>query len=466
LSGSQPPEEDTMYTEADAITAPHPDVATAAAPAAKMDAYWMPFTANRQFKKAPRLLAKASGMHFWTPEGRQILDGIAGLWCVNAGHARPRIVKAIAEQAAEMDFAPPFNMGHPKAFELAERLVELTPKGLNKVFYTNSGSEAVETALKMAVAYHRVRGEGARTRLIGRERGYHGVNFGGISVGGMVANRKMFGPLLAGVDHLRHTHDLARNAYSRGVPEHGAELADDLERLVALHDASTIAAVIVEPVAGSTGVLLPPKGYLQRLREICDKHGILLIFDEVITGFGRLGSPFAATHFGVTPDLMTVAKGITNGCVPMGAVFAKQNIHDAFMNGPEHLIEFFHGYTYSAHPLACAAALGTLDTYAEEGLLTRGAKMAPAFENALHTLKGLPHVIDVRNIGLVGGIELAPIAGQPGKRAFDVFLECWERGLLIRTTGDTIALSPPLIIEETHIQQIVGTLADVVKKLA
>jgi beta-alanine--pyruvate transaminase len=455
-----------MYTEADAITAPHPDVATAAAPAAKMDAYWMPFTANRQFKKAPRLLAKASGMHFWTPEGRQILDGIAGLWCVNAGHARPRIVKAIAEQAAEMDFAPPFNMGHPKAFELAERLVELTPKGLNKVFYTNSGSEAVETALKMAVAYHRVRGEGARTRLIGRERGYHGVNFGGISVGGMVANRKMFGPLLAGVDHLRHTHDLARNAYSRGVPEHGAELADDLERLVALHDASTIAAVIVEPVAGSTGVLLPPKGYLQRLREICDKHGILLIFDEVITGFGRLGSPFAATHFGVTPDLMTVAKGITNGCVPMGAVFAKQNIHDAFMNGPEHLIEFFHGYTYSAHPLACAAALGTLDTYAEEGLLTRGAKMAPAFENALHTLKGLPHVIDVRNIGLVGGIELAPIAGQPGKRAFDVFLECWERGLLIRTTGDTIALSPPLIIEETHIQQIVGTLADVVKKLA
>jgi beta-alanine--pyruvate transaminase len=455
-----------MYTEADAITAPHPDVATAAAPAAKMDAYWMPFTANRQFKKAPRLLAKASGMHFWTPEGRQILDGIAGLWCVNAGHARPRIVKAIAEQAAEMDFAPPFNMGHPKAFELAERLVELTPKGLNKVFYTNSGSEAVETALKMAVAYHRVRGEGARTRLIGRERGYHGVNFGGISVGGMVANRKMFGPLLAGVDHLRHTHDLARNAYSRGVPEHGAELADDLERLVALHDASTIAAVIVEPVAGSTGVLLPPKGYLQRLREICDKHGILLIFDEVITGFGRLGSPFAATHFGVTPDLMTVAKGITNGCVPMGAVFAKQNIHDAFMNGPEHLIEFFHGYTYSAHPLACAAALGTLDTYAEEGLLTRGAKMAPAFENALHTLKGLPHVIDVRNIGLVGGIELAPIAGQPGKRAFDVFLECWERGLLIRTTGDTIALSPPLIIEETHIQQIVGTLADVLKKLA
>ena len=438
----------------------------AAAPKPKMDAFWMPFTANRQFKKAPRLLSKAKGMHFWTPEGRQILDGIAGLWCVNAGHARPKIVQAIAEQAAEMDFAPPFNMGHPKAFELAERLVELTPAGLNKVFFTNSGSESVETALKMAIGYHRARGEGARTRLIGRERGYHGVNFGGISVGGIVGNRKSFGPLLPGVDHIRHTHDLARNAFSRGVPEHGAELADDLERLVALHDASTIAAVIVEPVAGSTGVLLPPKGYLQRLRSICDKHGILLIFDEVITGFGRLGSPFAATHFGVTPDLMTVAKGITNGCVPMGAVFAKQHIHDAFMTGPEHLIEFLHGYTYSSHPLACAAALGTLDTYAEEGLLTRGALMAPVFENALHSLKGSPNVIDVRNIGLVGGIELEPVAGQPGKRAFDVFLECWERGVLIRTTGDTIALSPPLIVESAHIDQIVSTIADVLKTSA
>ena len=431
-----------------------------------MDAYWMPFTANRQFKKAPRLLAKASGMHFWTPEGREVLDGIAGLWCVNAGHARPRIVKAIAEQAAELDFAPPFNMAHPKAFELAERLVQLTPQGLNKVFFTNSGSEAVDTALKMAIAYHRARGEGTRTRLIGRERGYHGVNFGGISVGGIVGNRKLFGPMLGGVDHMRHTHDLARNAYSRGVPEHGAELADDLERLVALHDASTIAAVIVEPVAGSTGVLIPPKGYLQKLREICDKHGILLIFDEVITGFGRLGSPFAAQHFGVTPDLMTTAKGITNGCVPMGAVFCKQQIHDVFMTGPEHAIEFTHGYTYSAHPLACAAALGTLDTYAEEGLLTRGAQMAPYFENALHSMKGSRHVIDVRNIGLVGGVELEPIPGQPGKRAFDIFLECWERGVLIRTTGDTIAMSPPLIIEKSHIDQLVGTLADVLKTAA
>jgi beta-alanine--pyruvate transaminase len=439
---------------------------TIAQPRQAMDAFWMPFTANRQFKQAPRMLAKAAGMHYWTPEGRQILDGVAGLWCVNAGHARPKIVAAIAEQTAAMDFAPPFNMGHPKAFELAERLVEITPAGLSKVFFTNSGSEAVETALKMAVGYHRARGEGARTRLIGRERGYHGVNYGGTSVGGIVGNRKTFGPLLPGTDHIRHTHDLVRNAFSRGVPEHGAELADDLERLVGLHDASTIAAVIVEPVAGSTGVLLPPKGYLQRLRSICDKHGILLIFDEVITGFGRLGSPFAAGHFGVTPDLMTVAKGITNGCVPMGAVFATQQIHDAFMTGAEHLVEFPHGYTYSAHPLACAAALGTLDTYAEEGLLTRGAAMAPVFENALHSLKGAPHVIDVRNIGLVGGIELAPIAGQPGKRAFDVFLECWERGVMIRTTGDTIALSPPLIVESSHIDQIVSTIADVLNKHA
>ena len=451
-----------MHKDDPATLAP-PAAELVSSPELKMDAFWMPFTANRQFKKAPRLLSKARGMHFWTPEGRQVLDGIAGLWCVNAGHARPKIVRAIAEQAAEMDFAPPFNMGHPKAFELAERLVELTPAGLNKVFFTNSGSEAVETALKMAIGYHRARGEGARTRLIGRERGYHGVNFGGISVGGIVGNRKSFGPLLPGVDHIRHTHDLSRNAFSRGVPEHGAELADDLERLVALHDASTIAAVIVEPVAGSTGVLLPPKGYLQRLRSICDKHGILLIFDEVITGFGRLGSPFAAQHFGVTPDMMTVAKGITNGCVPMGAVFVKQQIHDAFMTGPEHLIEFLHGYTYSSHPLACAAALGALDTYVEEGLLTRGATMAPVFENALHSLRGLPNVIDVRNIGLVGGIELEPVAGQPGKRAFDVFLECWERGVLIRTTGDTIALSPPLIVESSHIDQIVSTIADVLK---
>jgi len=431
-----------------------------------LDAYWMPFTANRQFKSAPRLVSKAQGMHFTTPEGRQVLDGVAGLWCVNAGHARPRIVQAIQAQAAELDFAPPFQMAHPKVFELAERLVQLTPSGLDKVFFTNSGSESVETALKMALAYHRVRGEGQRTRLIGRERGYHGVNFGGISVGGMVANRKMFGPMLGGVDHLRHTHDPVRNAFTRGQPEHGAELADDLERLIALHDASTIAAVIVEPLAGSTGVLVPPRGYLQRLRSICDKHGILLIFDEVITGFGRLGSPFAANHLGVTPDLMTVAKGLTNGCVPMGAVFAQRFIHDAFMTGPEHLIEFFHGYTYSGHPLACAAALATLDTYAEEGLLTRASDMAATFEAAVHSLAGLPNVLDVRNMGLVGGIELAPIPGEPGKRAFAVFLDCWEHGVLVRNTGDTIALSPPLIIEPHHIDQIIGTLAQAITRAA
>ena len=432
----------------------------------KLDAYWMPFTANRQFKSAPRLVSKAEGMYFTTPEGRRVLDGVAGLWCVNAGHARPRITQAIQAQAAELDFAPPFQMAHPKVFELAERLVELTPAGLDKVFFTNSGSESVETALKMALAYHRVRGEGQRTRLIGRERGYHGVNFGGISVGGMVGNRKMFGAMLGGVDHIRHTHDPLRNAFTRGQPEHGAELADDLERMVALHDASTIAAVIVEPLAGSTGVLVPPKGYLERLRSICDRHGILLIFDEVITGFGRLGSPFAANHFGVTPDLMTVAKGLTNGCVPMGAVFAQQFIHDAFMNGPEHLIEFFHGYTYSGRPLACAASLATLDTYAEDGLLTRGRDMAGFFEEAVHTLDDLPNVIDVRNLGLVGGIELAPIAGEPGKRAFQVFLDCWEHGVLVRNTGDTIALSPPLIIEKQHIEHIVGTLAGAIARAA
>ena len=435
-------------------------------PDAKLDAYWMPFTANRQFKQAPRLLTGADGMYFTDVAGRQILDGIAGLWCCNAGHNRPRIVEAIQKQAAELDFAPPFQMAHPKAFELAERLVELTPAGLNKVFFTNSGSEAVETALKMAIAYHRVRGEGARTRLIGRERGYHGVNFGGISVGGMVGNRKMFGSLLSGVDHIRHTHDPLRNAFSQGQPAYGAEFANDLENLIGLHDASTIAAVIVEPIAGSTGVLIPPQGYLQRLREICDKHGILLIFDEVITGFGRTGNPFAAQTFGVTPDLMTVAKGLTNGCVPMGAVFAKQFIHDAFMQGPEHVIEFFHGYTYSAHPLACAAALGTLDTYAEDGLLTRAAEMQGYFAEALHSLKGEPNVIDIRNFGLVGGCELAPLPGEPGKRAFSVFLDCWEKGVLVRTTGDTVALSPPLIIEKQHIDHIIDTVRGALKRAA
>jgi beta-alanine--pyruvate transaminase len=433
---------------------------------AGMDAYWMPFTANRQFKHSPRLLTRAEGMFYWDDQGRQILDGVAGLWCVNAGHARPRIVKAIQQQAAEMDFCPPFQMSHPKAFELAEHLAALAPAGMNKVFFTNSGSESVETALKMALAYHRARGEGTRTRLIGRERGYHGVNFGGISVGGMVNNRKMFGTLLSGVDHIRHTHDLARNAFSVGQPAHGAELADDLERLVALHDASTIAAVIVEPVAGSTGVLIPPLGYLQRLREICDRHGILLIFDEVISGFGRTGQPFAAQTFNVTPDLMCLAKGLSNGCVPMGAVLARQQIHDAFMSGPPHLIEFFHGYTYSAHPLACAAALATLDTYAEENLLTRASTMSQEFATAVHSLRGEPNVIDVRNIGLVAGIELTPLAGQPAKRAFDVFLDCYDKGVMLRTTGDIVALCPPLIVQSAHITHMVETLRGAIRRAA
>jgi beta-alanine--pyruvate transaminase len=365
-----------------------------------------------------------------------------------------------------MDFAPPFQMAHPKSFELADKIAKLAPAGMNKVFFTNSGSESVETALKMAVAYHRARGEGQRTRLIGRERGYHGVNFGGISVGGMSGNRKMFGSLLTGVDHIGHTHDLQRNAFSVGQPEHGAEIADDLERLVALHDASTIAAVIVEPIAGSTGVLIPPKGYLQRLREICDKHGILLIFDEVITGFGRTGSPFAATTFGVTPDLMTMAKGLTSGAVPMGGVVAKQAIHDVFMTGPEHVIEFAHGYTYSAHPLACAAALATLETYADEGLLTRAAQLQSYFGEALHSLKGLPNVIDIRNFGLVGGVELQPRANEPGKRAFDIFIDCWNNGLMIRVTGDIVAVSPPLIVEREQIDQIVDTLRGAIQRAA
>ena len=431
-----------------------------------MDAYWMPFTANRQFKQAPRLLVRAAGMHYWDIDGRQVLDAAAGLWCVNAGHGRPRIVKAIQDQAAEMDFAPPFQMGHPKAFELAERVAALAPAGMDKVFFTNSGSEAVDTALKLALAYHRARGDGTRTRLIGRERGYHGVNFGGVSVGGIVGNRKAYGTMLAGVDHIRHTHDLARNAFSFGQPSHGAELADDLERLVALHDASSIAAVIVEPVAGSTGVLVPPQGYLQRLRDICDKHGILLIFDEVITGFGRTGQPFGADTFGVTPDLMTLAKGLTNGSVPMGAVLAQRRIHDAFMTGSETLIEFAHGYTYSAHPLACAAGIATLDTYAEDGLLTRAAAVAGYFAQGVHSLRGEPNVIDVRNIGLVAGIELQPIDGLPTKRAFGIFLDCWAQGLMLRTTGDTLALSPPLIVERNHIDQIIEMLRGAIRRAA
>lgn len=430
-----------------------------------LSAFWMPFTANRQFKQQPRMLVAAKDMHYTTADGRKVLDGTAGLWCVNAGHCRPKITEAIQRQAAELDYAPAFQMGHPIVFELANRLVDVAPEGMDHVFFTNSGSESVDTALKIALAYQRVKGEGSRTRLIGRERGYHGVNFGGISVGGIVTNRKMFGTLLTGVDHMPHTHLPAKNAFTKGEPEHGGDLADELERIVTLHDASTIAAVIVEPVAGSTGVLIPPKGYLQRLRDICTKHGILLIFDEVITGFGRLGTPFAADYFGVIPDIITTAKGVSNGVIPMGAVFVKKEIHDAFMAGPEHMIEFFHGYTYSGNPIASAAAIATLDTYKEEGLLTRGAELAPYWEEALHSLKDAPNVIDIRNIGLVGAIELKPIDGQPTKRAFSAFVKAFEKGCLIRTTGDIIALSPPLIIEKGQIDELVDCIRDVLKAI-
>jgi beta-alanine--pyruvate transaminase len=431
-----------------------------------LSAFWMPFTANRQFKKAPRMFVGAKDMHYTTSDGRQVLDGTAGLWCVNAGHCRPKIVEAIAAQAAEMDYAPAFQMGHPKAFELANALVNIAPEGLNHVLYTNSGSESVETALKVALAYHRVKGDGSRFRLIGRERGYHGVNFGGISVGGIVTNRKMFGTLLTGVDHMPHTHTPGKNQYTRGEREEGAtDLLAELERIVTLHDASTIAAVIVEPVAGSTGVLIPPKGYLTKLREITKKHGILLIFDEVITGFGRVGTPFAADYFGVTPDMIVCAKGLTNGTIPMGAVLVTSEIHDTFMTGPEHMIEFFHGYTYSGNPIAAATGLATLEVYKEEGLLTRGAELASYWEDALHSLKGLPHVIDIRNLGLIGAVELEPIAGAPTKRAFSAFVQAYEKGILIRTTGDIIAMSPPLIISKAQIDELIGTLGGILKTL-
>lgn len=433
-----------------------------------LSALWMPFTANRQFKKAPRLLVKAEGMHYWSDEGKKILDGTAGLWCVNAGHSRPKIVEAVRKQVGELDYAPPFQMGHPKAFELATELSKMLPDALKHIFFVNSGSEAVDTALKIAIAFHRLKGEGARQRLIGRERGYHGVGFGGISVGGIVNNRKFFGSLLAGVDHIRHTHDLARNAFSKGEPAHGAEFADDLERVVALHDASTIAAVIVEPMAGSTGVLLPPVGYLKRLREICDKYGILLIFDEVISGFGRLGAPFAFDKFGVMPDMVTIAKGVTNGTIPMGAVFVSPKIHDTFMSGAgaEGAIELFHGYTYSGHPVAAAAGLATLETYRDEKIFARAKDLSPAWETAVHSLKGFPNVIDVRNLGIVAGVELSSIPGKIGARAYDVFLRCFQKGLLVRQTADIIALSPPLILDQSHIDEIVNKLGEAIREAA
>ena len=430
-----------------------------------LNAFWMPFTANRQFKKNPRMFVAAKDMHYTTSDGRQVLDGTAGLWCCNAGHCRPRITEAIQKQAAELDYAPAFQMGHPVAFELANRIIEIAPKGIEHVFYTNSGSESVETALKLAIAYHRAKGQGTRTRLIGRERGYHGVNFGGISVGGIVNNRRHFGSLLNGVDHLPHTHLPDENRWSRGQPEHGAWLADDLEKLVALHGAETIAAVIVEPVAGSTGVILPPKGYLKKLRAITKKHGILLIFDEVITGFGRLGAPFASQYFDVLPDMMTTAKGLTNGVIPMGAVLTTADVHDAFMDGPEHMIELFHGYTYSGNPIASAAGIATLETYKEEQLFERAADIAPYWEDALHSLRDSRHVIDVRNMGLIGAVELDPIAGEPTKRAFAAFLAAYDKNILIRTTGDIIAMSPPLMISTAQIDTLIGTLADVLKTL-
>lgn len=430
-----------------------------------LNAFWMPFTANRQFKSAPRLLERAEGMFYWDADGKEILDSTAGLWCVNAGHCRSEISDAITAQTRKMDFAPTFQMGHSLPFLFADRLIKYTPKGLDHVFFTNSGSESADTALKMALAYHFVRGEPQRTLLIGREKAYHGVGFGGISVGGLPNNRRAFGNLLT-VDHLPHTLDQERNRFSQGLPLYGVEKADALDELIHKHGAEHIAAVIVEPVAGSAGVIVPPAGYLQRLRDICTEHGILLIFDEVITGFGRLGTPFAADYFGVTPDIMTTAKGLTNAAVPMGAVFSSDTVHDAFMSGPAEQIEFFHGYTYSGHPLACAAGLAALDIYEKEDLLHRGSLIAPSFAEMIHSLCDLPHVADIRNLGLMAAIELEPKAGEPGARGYEVLLKSLELGLLVRATGDTIALSPPLIIEMSHLDRLFQTLREVLRTIS
>ena len=430
--------------------------------------FWMPFTANKQFKAAPRLLKSAKGMYYTSVDDRPIMDGTAGLWCVNAGHGRKEIADAVAHQLMEMDYAPSFQMGHPLAFEAATKVAGIMPENLDRIFFANSGSEAVDTALKIAIAYHRARGEGQRTRLIGRERGYHGVGFGGISVGGILANRKTFSAhMIPGVDHLPQTLNISEAAFSQGQPEWGAHLADELERIVALHDASTIAAVIVEPLSGSAGVLVPPKGYLQKLREICTKHGILLIFDEVITGFGRLGKATASEYFGVTPDMIAMAKAINNAAIPMGAVAAHRNIHDTIVNnGPAAGIELFHGYTYSAHPAAAAACIATLDIYARESLFERAGQMAPVFEKAVHALRGHPHVKDIRNLGLVAGVELEPRPGQPGARAYEAFLKCFEKGLMVRFTGDILAFSPPLIINEDQIQEMFSIVGDALKTVA
>ena len=431
-----------------------------------LESNWMPFTPNRQFKREPRLLARAKGVYYYKPDGTEVLDATAGLWCSNAGHCREEIVKAIQEQAGELDFAPTFQFGHPKVFELASRIASLAPGDLDHVLFCNSGSEAADTALKIAIAYHRANGEASRTRLIGRERGYHGVGFGGISVGGMVANRKFFGPLLAGTDHLPHTYNRAEQAFTKGQPEWGAHLADELQRLVELHDASTIAAVIVEPMAGSTGVLPPPKGYLQRLREICDRHGILLIFDEVITGYGRMGAAFASERFGVTPDILTFAKGVTSGTVPMGGAIVRRHIYEAFQTGPDHVIDLFHGYTYSGHPLAAAAGLATLDLYRREDLFARARSLEPLFGDALMSLKGHPLVADIRQIGLAGAVDLAPVEGLPGKRGFDAMRTAFhDENMMVRVSGDCIAFSPPLIIEEAQIGEIVDRFRKVLDRL-
>jgi beta-alanine--pyruvate transaminase len=441
-----------------------PTAAAVARQTNDLDAFWLPFTPNRAFKRAPRLIARAKEMHYFTPDGRAVLDGLAGLWCTNAGHNRDPIVAAIAAQAAELDYAAAFHFAHPKSFELASRVAALAPADLNRVFFCNSGSEAVDTALKIALAYHNGRGEGSRTRLIGRERGYHGVGFGGISVGGIVNNRKFFGTLLAGVDHLPTTYSREQQAFTKGEPAWGAHLADELDRIVALHGASTIAAVIVEPMAGSTGVLPPPQGYLQRLRAICDKHGILLIFDEVITGFGRLGHAFAAERYGVTPDLLCFAKGVNSGAVPMGGVIAREPIYDAFMHGPEHTIELFHGYTYSAHPLACAAGLAALDLYRDEHLFERSRKLEPMFADAAMSLKGLPGVLDIRTVGIAAGIDLASRPDAAGERGYEAMERAFhDEDLVIRITGDTLAIAPPLIVSETQIGEIFEKVARVIK---
>ncbi len=431
-----------------------------------LDAFWMPYSDNRYFKGTPRMLARAKGMHYTTTDGQEILDGTAGLWCCNAGHGRTEIVEAIQKQAAIMDFAPTFQLGHPIAFEAAARVAEMAPEGMDRVFFTNSGSESADTALKIALAYHKARGESSRVRLIGRERGYHGVGFGGMSVGGIGGNRKQFGALLPYVDHLPHTHGLAENLFAKGQPEHGANLADQLENLVALHGAETIAAVMVEPVAGSTGVLVPPRGYLERLRSICTKHGILLIFDEVITGFGRIGTPFGCERLGVTPDIITMAKGLTNAAVPMGAVAVANFIYDGVVQNSPAGIELFHGYTYSGHPLAAAAAIAAIDIHTKEDLPGRVREIEPYWQAAAHSMKSAPGVIDIRDYGLIAGIELAPRAGKPGARAMDVFRKCFDDGLLVRVTGDIVALSPPLIIEKPHVDRIFETLDSALRAIA